>query len=82
MLWIKVLPLLGCSIWMACNLRYEKRPEQRRKNARIELLYCLAQAAVAVSAYLSRLYFTAPWAFWGSAWPMFSGSIPDIWTGC
>lgn len=57
MLWVKVLPLLGCSIWMACNLRYEKRPEQRRKNAWIELLYCLVQAAVAVSAYLSRLYF-------------------------
>lgn len=57
MLWVKAVPLLGCSVWMACNLRYEKRPEQRRKNARIELLYCLLQAAVMVSAHLSRLYF-------------------------
>lgn len=57
MLSFKGVPLLGCSIWMACNLRYEKRPEQRRKNARIELLYCLLQAAVMVSAHLSRLYF-------------------------
>lgn len=57
MLWVKAVPLLGCSVWMACNLRYEKRPERRRKNARIELLYCLLQAAVMVSAHLSRLYF-------------------------
>lgn len=57
MLGVKGVPLLGCSVWMTCNLLYEKRPEQRRKNARIELLYCLLQAAIAVSAHLSRLYF-------------------------
>lgn len=57
MLGVKGVPLLGCSVWMTCNLLYEKRPEQRRKNAQIELLYCLLQAAIAVSAHLSRLYF-------------------------
>jgi len=39
--------LLLCSLWMVRNLFYEKDPEQRRKNARIELLYCLVQLSVA-----------------------------------
>ena len=57
MLGVKGVPLLGCSVWMTCNLLYEKRPEQRRKNARIELLYCLLQAAVALGTVRSGLYF-------------------------
>ena len=53
---IKFVPLLAASIWMACNLRYEKNAEQYRKNTKIELLYCLVQAAVAMLGHYSRLY--------------------------
>ena len=35
--------LLLCSIWMASNHRFEPDLKQRRKNTRIELLYCLVQ---------------------------------------
>ena len=57
LLGVKLVPLAACSVWMACNLRYEKNPAQRRKNARIELLYCLLQAAIAIAAYRSQLQF-------------------------
>ena len=51
-LWgFKLVPLLAASLWMAANQRYTRDPEQRRKNARIELLYCLVQAAIVVAAY-------------------------------
>ncbi len=56
---IKLVPLLASSIWMARNHRYEKDPAQRRKNARIELVYCLIQAAIAVAGYLTEVYFVA-----------------------
>ena len=39
--------LLLCSIWMASNHRFEPDLKQRRKNIRIELLYCLIQLAFA-----------------------------------
>ena len=39
--------LMLCSLWMVRNLFYEKDPIQRRKNAGIELLYCLIQLGVA-----------------------------------
>lgn len=40
--------LLACSCWMAFNLRYEKDLDQRRKNVRIELLYCSIQLGIAL----------------------------------
>jgi len=36
-----------CSIWMASNHRFEPDLKQRRKNTRIELLYCLVQLGFA-----------------------------------
>ena len=39
-----------CSIWMACNLRYEKDPARRSRNCKIEMLYCWIQLA---ASYLS-----------------------------
>lgn len=39
--------LLLCSIWMASNHRFEPDLEQRKKNTRIELLYCLVQLGFA-----------------------------------
>ena len=47
----KLALLLACSVWMACNLRYEKDLAQRRKNSRVELIYCCVQAAVALCTY-------------------------------
>lgn len=54
---VKLTVLLLCSLWMAWNQRYEKDLARRRKNARIELLYCLLQAAVALGTVRSGLYF-------------------------
>ena len=54
---IKFAILLACSIWMMLNLRYEKDPVQRQKNARIELAYCIVQVAVAITAYRSEFLF-------------------------
>lgn len=50
LLWvaITVVPLAICSIWMACNHRFVTDAEQRKKNIRIELLYCILQTAVAL----------------------------------
>ncbi|MBO5336489.1 MAG: helix-turn-helix transcriptional regulator [Lachnospiraceae bacterium] len=53
---IKVVPLLSSSIWMAFNLRYEKDKQQYRKNTRIELLYCVIQAGIALFGYYTRMY--------------------------
>lgn len=47
----KLAILLLCSIWMTSNLRFERDMEQRRKNSRIELLYCLIQLAAAFITY-------------------------------
>lgn len=54
---IKFVPLFAASVWMAGNLRYEKDAARYKKNARIELLYCLIQLAAAFFGYYSRLYF-------------------------
>lgn len=53
---IKIIPLLASSIWMAFNLRYEKNKVQFRKNARIEMFYCMIQAAIALFGYFSGFY--------------------------
>ena len=57
MLWVKVIPLLATSIWMAFNLRYETNPEQRAKNTKIEMGYCCIQVVVALIAYFTHFYF-------------------------
>ena len=44
--WISLALLLFCSVWMVRNLLRERDPAQRRKNSRIELLYCMAQLSV------------------------------------
>lgn len=54
---IKIIPLLLCSIWMSCNLHYEKNLRQRRKNSKIELLYCIVQAVTAVMKYYGKIPF-------------------------
>ena len=41
-----LVPLLGCSAWMAWNLAREQDPARRRKNSLIELAYCAGQLAV------------------------------------
>jgi len=56
---IKLVPLLASSIWMARNHRYEKDPVQRRKNTKIELIYCIIQAVIAVAGYITHIYFAA-----------------------
>lgn len=57
---IKLVPLLAASIWMASNHRFETDPLQRAKNTKIELLYCLCQAAIAVVGYLCH------WGGWAT----------------
>jgi len=44
----KLVILLFSSIWMARNIFYETDLIQRKKNSRIELLYCLVQLTVAL----------------------------------
>lgn len=39
--------LLLCSIWMASNHRFTQDLQQRKKNTKIELLYCLLQLGIA-----------------------------------
>lgn len=64
---IRLTILLACSVWMTLNLRYEKNLVQRRKNARIELAYCIVQAAVAITAYRSGFLFLGALALIGVA---------------
>jgi len=47
----KLLFLFLSSVWMARNIFYEKDPTQRKKNSRIELIYCLIQLAVALFTF-------------------------------
>lgn len=47
----KLVMLLACSVWMARNLRYEKDLVQRRKNSRIEFIYCCTQAVIGLCTY-------------------------------
>lgn len=53
---IKIVPLLASSVWMAFNLRYEKDAKQYKKNVKIELIYCMIQAAVFLFGYYSKMY--------------------------
>lgn len=56
---IKIIPLVASSIWMACNLRYEKNVKQYRKNVKIELGYCMIQAEIFLFGYYSKIYWIA-----------------------
>lgn len=44
--WFHTAALLATSLWMAWNISQEREPRQRRKNAWIELTYCILQAVV------------------------------------
>ncbi|WP_312280459.1 helix-turn-helix transcriptional regulator [Oscillibacter sp.] len=54
--WLIILLLL-CSLWMSGNLMYEKDIVQRKKNIKIELLYCSIQAIMTVFASYANLQF-------------------------
>jgi len=56
---IKFIPLIVCSVWMAFNLRYEKDAKQYKKNVKIELVYCIVQAAIFLFGYRSKMYWIA-----------------------
>ncbi len=43
---LSVILLFLCSTWMTSNHRFEPDLQQRKKNTRIELLYCLVQLGV------------------------------------
>lgn len=43
---ISLVALLLCSTWMVSNHRFEPDKDQRRKNTKIELLYCSIQALI------------------------------------
>lgn len=59
MLWVcfTILPLFASSIWMAYNLNYEKDLVQKKKNAQIELFYCMIQLVIAFFGYTTKHYF-------------------------
>lgn len=57
---IKCAAVFLMSIWMVSNLRFEKNLAQRRKNARIECLYCCIMAAIAIPAWRGQ------WGFLGT----------------
>lgn len=52
---IKVALLFLCSLWMARNLMYEKDVKQRKKNSRIELLYCFVQFIIALCTFYFKM---------------------------
>ena len=52
---INVAFLFICSAWMVRNLMYEKDIRQRRKNAKIELLYCSIQLGIALCTFYFKL---------------------------
>ena len=50
----KCIPLLLASVWMSSNHRYERDKIQRAKNTKIEMIYCIIQAAIAVIGYINH----------------------------
>ena len=52
----KFIPLMVFSVWMAFNLRYEKDAKQYKKNVKIELIYCMVQAAIFLFGYYNKIY--------------------------
>lgn len=55
-IWLFILLSL-CSLWMVGNLLYEKDVVQRKKNIKIELLYCSIQAVITFYASYANLQF-------------------------
>lgn len=51
----KILSLAVCSVFMCYNLKYEKNPIQYKKNLKIEMLYCLLQATIALITFYFNL---------------------------
>lgn len=47
----KVILLCICSLWMARNMMFENDIVQRKKNALIEMAYCLIQFVIAVCVF-------------------------------
>ena len=41
---LELILLAACSVWMASNHRFTQDPKQRRKNTYIETAYCALQA--------------------------------------
>lgn len=56
---IKLLPLLITTIWMLYNLRYEEDMDQRQKNIKIEVVYCVIQIGAALVGYLIHQHYYA-----------------------
>lgn len=52
---IKIGLLFLCSLWMVRNLMYEKDVKQRKKNSRIELLYCFVQLIIALCTFYFKM---------------------------
>lgn len=52
---IKTGLLFLCSLWMARNLMYEKDVKQRKKNSRIEILYCFVQLIIALFTFYFKM---------------------------
>ena len=52
---IKIIPLLAASVWMASNHRFEKDRQQRARNTKIESVYCLCQAVIMIISYTAHL---------------------------
>ena len=56
---IKIIPLLGASIWMMHNLKFEENKDQYKNNTKIELVYCLVQVGIFLFGYISKYYWIA-----------------------
>ncbi len=52
---VKVISLVICSLWVVINLMFEKDIAQRKKNARIELLYCFVQFILALITFYFKM---------------------------
>lgn len=52
---IKIIPLLAASVWMASNHSFEKDRQQRARNTKIELVYCMCQAMITIISYIAHL---------------------------
>lgn len=52
---IKIIFLLLCSFWMVRNLMCENNLEHRKKNIKIELVYCVIQLAIAICIFKFKL---------------------------
>lgn len=56
---LKIIFILISSTWMALNMRYERNLDKRRRNSKIELLYSIIMALVALIGYYTKYIFIA-----------------------